>query len=67
MIRKGIVSSVNSAAGTARVTFRDMGDTVTAELPIAAGVSVEVGRWVAVAFFSDGLADGLIIAAYREV
>jgi len=63
-MRKGEVTSVDPIKRTARVTFRDTGTVVTAEIPIARGLAVNVGDQVAVAIFSQSLADGLIIAVF---
>ncbi|WP_438449502.1 hypothetical protein [Gorillibacterium sp. sgz5001074] len=62
MIHKGRVSSLDAVRRVARITFADLDDSVTPELPYADHVTLEVGDEVAVALFSDSLADGLIIA-----
>lgn len=64
MNRKGQVSSVNPVNRTARVTFKDLGGVVTAEIRYAKHVAVNVNDMVAVAFFSANLSDGLIIAVF---
>lgn len=62
---KGLVSSVDVANRTARVTFRDRDNVVTPEIRYAAHITVlEVGDTVAVAFFSSNLSDGIIFAVY---
>jgi len=64
MIRKGRISSVNVATNRARVTFQDDENTVTPEIPYASGLFPDVNDTAAVVFFSDNLADGLIIALF---
>ncbi|MEB3103089.1 hypothetical protein [Ferviditalea candida] len=66
MNRKGEISSINTVAQTARVTFRGYENTVTAEIPYAVGLTLNIGDRVMVAFFSDNLADGVIIASIRR-
>jgi hypothetical protein len=63
MIKKGIVSSINTIERTARVTFNDMDNVVTSNIPYPAYVSLTIGGIVAVAFFSENMKDGLIISA----
>lgn len=63
MTLNGRVAAVDAAK--AKVTFPDRGNAVTPSLPVAAHVGVlQVGDHVAVVFFSDSMADGLIIAKY---
>jgi hypothetical protein len=64
MLRKGIVTEVNTSLRTARVSFQDLNNTVTADIPYARHVSIEVNDRVAVMFFSANLSDGLIVAVY---
>lgn len=64
MNRKGIVTEVNTMERKARVTFQDLNNTVSAIIPYAKHVSLEVNNRVAVIFFSSNLSDGLIIASY---
>lgn len=64
MTRKGRVTQVNSLLRTARVVFHDVGSVVTAEIPYAEGLTLSVNDDVATVFFSESLADGLIIAVF---
>jgi hypothetical protein len=64
MVFKGQVSSVDGVNRRARVTFRDMDSIVSAELPYAKHVAIEVGDYVVVALFSENMSDGLIVAAF---
>jgi hypothetical protein len=64
MHRKGIVTEVNAIERTARVTFRDLNSTVSAVLPYAKHLSIDINDRVVVLFFSANLADGLIVATY---
>ncbi|TCZ73060.1 hypothetical protein E0485_21825 [Paenibacillus albiflavus] len=64
MIRKGEISSVNLDNRTARVTFRDLDNAVTPEIPCAKHVTVSVNDIVAVSFFSENMADGLILGVF---
>jgi hypothetical protein len=64
MIKKGIVSSVDTINKTAKVTFKDLNNVVTSDLPYAPHVSLTIGKLVAVSFFSENLKDGLIISAF---
>jgi hypothetical protein len=64
MVRKGRVSSVDTVRRVARVTFPDADNVVSAEIPYAAHVTLQVNTMVAVAFFSGNMSDGLIIAAF---
>ncbi len=64
MIRKGEVSSVDTVNRIARVTFIDLDNVVTAEIPFANHVSLNNNDKVAVAFFSDSLKDAVIIAVF---
>lgn len=66
MIRKGIVSTVDNLNKLARVTFPDMDNNVTYELAISKNVGELVsGNIVIVAFWSESMADGAIIAELR--
>lgn len=64
MIKKGTVSSVDSVNKKARVTFPDMDNTVTSEIPYADGLTLSANDTVAVAFFSGNMADGLVFATF---
>lgn len=64
MIRKGTISTVYG--NRARVTFLDLGNGVSSELPISESVdNLKVNDTVIVAFWGDNLADGAIIAKVR--
>jgi hypothetical protein len=64
MTFKGQVSSVDSVNRTARVAFRDMDNVVSADIPYAQHVTLEVNDTVAVIFFSVNKSDGLIIGVF---
>lgn len=65
MNRKGVVSSVDNIARMARVVFKDLGNTVTYEIPYAKHIdSLQVNDLVAVSFFSENMQDGVIYAVY---
>lgn len=67
MVKRGIISSINTNNRTARVTFKDMDSVVTSDIPYAPHVSLtvnSVGSVVVVAFFSQNMKDGLIISAF---
>lgn len=66
MVRKGVISSVDTTRRRARVMFRDLDNTVTAEIPYADHVAPEVNDTAAVVFFSRQAANGVIIAVYKE-
>ncbi|WP_026486681.1 hypothetical protein [Caldanaerobius polysaccharolyticus] len=60
---KGLISSIEG--NKARVTFPDKDNSVAYLLPIASHViDLEVGNRVAVIFFSNNMADGVIIAKF---
>jgi hypothetical protein len=61
---KGQVSSVDTVARRARVTFKDLDNAVTPEIPYAQHVTLEVNDTVAVIFFSTNKSDGLIIGVF---
>ncbi len=62
MTRKGRVSSVDNSKRRARVSF---GNSITPEILIASNLDVlNINDMVAVAFFSDSMEDGLIIAKF---
>jgi hypothetical protein len=63
-MRRGKVTVVDAISRRARVAFKDSDNVVTAELPYAQGLSLDIGDTVAVALFSSNLADGLIIAKF---
>lgn len=61
MVRKGIISSIDSS-GKASVILSDMDDTVTAMLPIMNySPGYQVKDIVIVAFFGSDLKDGAIL------
>lgn len=63
MLLKGQVSSIESDG--VRVTFKERDNTVSAPLKTALHITeLSVGNNVAVVFFSDNMADGLIIARW---
>lgn len=64
MTLKGIVSSVDTINRKARVTFRDLDNVVSSEIPYAKHVTLEVNETVAVVFFSANKSDGLIIGVF---
>ena len=64
MTRKGEVSSIDPFNRKARVVFRDADNVVSAEIPYAAHVNLQINDEVAVVFLSDNKADGLIIGVY---
>lgn len=66
MVRKGFISSIDTGRKRARVTFPDMDDAVTGELPYAAHVIPELKDTAVVGFFSALMTDGVILAVYRE-
>ncbi|QGQ97054.1 hypothetical protein EHS13_20265 [Paenibacillus psychroresistens] len=64
MTLKGQVSSVDTINRKARVIFQDFDNVVSADVPYATHLTIEVNDMVAVVFFSNNKSDGLIIAAY---
>lgn len=62
-IRLGKISSVNYAAGKARVTYEDRDGSVTSELPFLAWMYYmpKVSDLVVVACFSNGTVSGVIL------
>lgn len=63
MILKGQVSSIETNG--VRVAFKEKDNSVSAPLKIASHISeLKVGENVAVAFFSDNMVDGVIIARW---
>lgn len=67
MIYSGVVSSVDMTDRKARVVFPDKDRTVSAIVPIADHVSPAVNQRAAVVFFSENMADGMLIAVHGEV
>ena len=60
---KGVVSSVHDSG--VRVTFPDRSNVVSPIIKIAAHVgSLKVDDSVAVMFFSNSMADGLVVAKF---
>lgn len=72
MIKHGIVSSIDAAKCTARVTFPDRDEVVSAELPILQHnvgfariyTMPEVGQAVLCAFMGTGMEDGFILGSF---
>ncbi len=65
MILKGKVSIVDNINKKARILLEDRDNAVTPEIPFASNIgALEVNDWVAVAFFSAGLEDGLVIGRW---
>ena len=68
LIRIGKISSVNAAEGMARVTYPDMDDSVTAELPVFCFTGEyrmpEVGAEVLVVHLSNGSSAGVVLGRY---
>ena len=65
MVKKGIISVVDSVARTAEVIIPELDDVVTPMIPISKEIpiaSVAVGEKCVVALFSDSFADGAIIS-----
>jgi hypothetical protein len=63
MCFKGIVSSIESNG--AKATFPDKNNNVSPTLKVASHVTdLKVGDNIAVVFFSNSMADGLIIARW---
>ena len=62
-IRLGKISSINYAAGKARVTYEDRDDSVTSELPFLSWMYYmpKVNDLVVVACFSNGSVAGVIM------
>lgn len=66
MNRKGIISTVGST--TARVTFPELGDTVSYELEVAKHINIaelSPNNEVIVCFYNNDLKRGIIIAELR--
>ncbi|WP_028551760.1 phage baseplate assembly protein V [Paenibacillus sp. UNC451MF] len=71
LIRVGLVSSVNREAGTARVTFPDKTDQVTADLPVLVPTTQQahyitfpqVGETAVCLFLGNGIQTGFILGA----
>ena len=65
MILKGHVSTADNPNKKARIVFKDMDNSITAELPVSPQVgNLIVGDMVAVAMFSKNMNDGLVIAKF---
>lgn len=63
LIRKGIVSTVNTIERKARVIFQELNNRISPELIIAKYVGdVNVNDIVVVSFYNDDVSEGLIIA-----
>jgi len=74
LIRPGVVSSIDAAAGTVRVTFPDREDFVSGELPVlttggwARGNALpEVGESVLCLFLGNGLQAGFCLGSFFTV
>lgn len=62
---KGKVSTADNTARTARIIVLDMDGIITPEIPVAQNVGVlAVNDMVAIAVFSDCLADSLVVAKF---
>lgn len=60
MIKNGVVSSLTG--GAARITFPDMDQSVSFDLPVCPHITnLHVGDSVVVAFWGTSLADGAVI------
>lgn len=64
MTFKGEVSSIDSVNRKARVTFQELDNVVSADIPYALHVTLDVNDVVAVVFFSSNKSDGLIIGVF---
>lgn len=65
MILKGNISTVDNLSHKARVILKTFDNDVTTELPVALHVGdLNVNDMVAVTFFTENMADGLIIAKF---
>lgn len=64
MTVKGKVSTFDEINRTARVVFPHLDQVVSADISYAKHVTVNVGDMVAVIFFSENMADGLIIGVF---
>ena len=72
MIRSGRVSSIDPKTGTARVTFADKDDLVSADLPLLVQNSLknkdyhmmDIGESVVCLFLPNGLNQGFILGAH---
>lgn len=64
MMLKGQVSSVDAINRKARITFKDLDNVVSSEIPYAAHVSLDINDVVAVIFYSSNKSDGLIIGVH---
>jgi phage baseplate assembly protein gpV len=65
LIRVGVVSSVNSSTGSARVTFSDRSNLVSSELLVMKYAwPVEPGEHVLCIFLPTGNAAGFVLGAY---
>lgn len=66
MIKKGIISSADNLNKKARITFPDINNSLTYELPIANHIGeLGTGDLVVVVFWSESMIDGAIIAELR--
>ena len=67
-IRVGKVSSINYKDGTVRVTYEDLDDSVTAEIPIFSFTDEykppEIGAEVVVLHLSNGESAGVMLGKY---
>lgn len=65
MLKKGIISKIDTVANTAEVIIPELDDVVTPMIPIAREISVStlaVGQRCVVALFSNNFADGAVIS-----
>ncbi|HHW03417.1 MAG TPA: hypothetical protein GXX35_11535 [Thermoanaerobacterales bacterium] len=66
MIKKGKVSTADNINKKARITFPDMDNNVTYELPVAEHIGELIpGDTVIVVFWTSSMADGAVIAELR--
>jgi hypothetical protein len=65
MVKKGVISVVDSVAHTAEVIIPELDNVVTPMIPLSKEISIEqvtVGAKCVVALFSSNFADGAIIS-----
>lgn len=65
MVKKGLISVVDSISRTAEVIIPELDDVVTPMIPISKEIPIEhvvVGAKCVVALFSNSFADGAVIS-----
>jgi hypothetical protein len=67
VLKKGIVSSIDTASNKAKVFFKEFNAVVTAELPFLYDCNIKVNDVVAVCFFKDNFYEGIIIGKNGKV